>query len=76
MALIITHLGYSQFNFLDVTTSKGFIDFESTSFSGNGVAAADYDNDGDVDLYVMSERNVQNMVYRNNGDGSFSIVEI
>ena len=37
-----------------------------------GVAAADYDNDGFVDLYVTSYG--QNHLYHNNGDGTFTDV--
>jgi hypothetical protein len=39
---------------------------------GQGAACADYDNDGDVDLYVTNLGT--NVLYRNNGDGSFSDV--
>jgi hypothetical protein len=39
-----------------------------------GCAAGDYDNDGDVDLYVT--RLGPNVLYRNNGDGTFSDVTI
>ena len=34
-----------------------------------GAAAADYDNDGDVDLYVTGVN--RNLLYRNRGDGTF-----
>ena len=37
-----------------------------------GVAAADYDNDGHVDLFVSGYK--ADYLYRNNGDGSFSDV--
>ncbi len=37
---------------------------------GFGGCAADYDNDGDVDLYVTNFG--PNVLYRNNGDGTFS----
>jgi len=39
---------------------------------GMGCAAADYDNDGDVDLYITSFG--ANALYRNNGDGTFDDV--
>jgi len=37
-----------------------------------GVAAADYDNDGDTDLFVAGLR--QNVLYRNEGTGTFTDV--
>ena len=39
---------------------------------GVGCAAADYDNDGDVDLYITNYG--PNVLYRNNGDGTFTDV--
>jgi len=39
---------------------------------GLGVAAADYDNDGDLDLYLNNYG--PNVLYRNNGNGTFSDV--
>ena len=39
---------------------------------GMGCACGDYDNDGDVDLYVTNVG--PNVLYRNNGDGTFTDV--
>jgi len=38
-----------------------------------GVAAADYDNDGDLDIYIANYFK-PNRLYRNNGDGTFTDV--
>ena len=51
--------------FLDVTASAG-VAGEGYSI---GAAAADYDNDGDVDLFVAGV--FQSLLYRNRGDGTF-----
>ena len=51
---------------------------EHTGVSGDGyglgAAAADYDNDGFIDLYVTNYG--PNRLYRNNGDGTFSDVTV
>jgi hypothetical protein len=54
--------------FTDVTTASGTGD----KTFGTGCSAADYDNDGDVDLYVLNYG--PNLLYRNNGDGTFTDV--
>lgn len=54
-----------NFKFTDVTKRAGVGD---TGFA-LGVAAADYDNDGDLDMYVNNYG--ANILYRNNGDGTF-----
>ncbi len=54
--------------FEDVTERAGL---KGEGFS-MGVAAADYDNDGFVDLYVTGYG--QNHLYHNNGDGTFTDV--
>jgi len=54
--------------FVDVTHAAGVGD----TGHGLGVTAADYDNDGDIDLYVNNFG--PNVLYRNNGDGTFTDV--
>lgn len=57
-----------NWKFTNVTDQAGVGD---TGF-GLGVAAADYDNDGDQDIYVNNYG--PNVLYRNNGDGTFTDV--
>jgi len=52
--------------FTDVTEQAGVGD----TGSGFGCSTADFDNDGDEDLYVLNYG--PNMFYRNNGDGTFT----
>ena len=54
--------------FTDVTDKAGV----AGGKFGMGVAAADYDGDGNVDLYVTNYG--PNILYRNNGDGTFTDV--
>jgi enediyne biosynthesis protein E4 len=57
-----------QWRFTDVTEQAGV----GNIGYGLGVTAGDYDNDGDLDLYVNNYG--PNCLYRNNGDGNFSDV--
>ena len=52
--------------FTDVTEQAGV---GSRTF-GSGCSAADYDNDGSVDLYLLNYG--RNTLYHNNGDGTFT----
>ncbi len=56
------------FVFTDVSSEAGVGD----TGHGLGVAAGDYDNDGDLDLYINNSG--PNVMYRNNGDGTFTDV--
>jgi enediyne biosynthesis protein E4 len=56
--------------FSDVTRQAGVAaDADKTSYK-TGVAVGDYDNDGDLDLYVTAYG--PNILFRNNGDGTFA----
>ena len=54
--------------FTDVTDEAGV----GSRAYGTGAAIGDYDNDGDIDLYVANFG--EDQLYRNNGDGTFTDV--
>jgi len=56
--------------FVDVTAAAGIGD----AGYGQGVAIGDMDNDGDADVHVTNYG--PDAFYRNNGDGTFSLVDI
>ncbi|MEE9444014.1 MAG: FG-GAP-like repeat-containing protein [candidate division Zixibacteria bacterium] len=58
-----------EIDWADVTQSP----LSNDSERGLGVAAGDYDNDGDIDFYVANT-DASNNLFMNNGDGSFSDV--
>ena len=58
-----------KLSFVDVTATSGL----GHEGYGMGVAVADYDADGDLDLYLTNVG--PNVLYRNNGDGTFSDAE-
>lgn len=60
--------GTIRLRFRDVTAAAGV----GHRGYGMGVAVGDYDNDGDPDLYLTHFGS--NLLYRNNGDGTFTDV--
>lgn len=57
--------------FTDIAASAGV---REGSQYDRGVAAADYDNDGDVDFYIACAASNPHLLYRNNGNGEFDEV--
>ncbi len=55
--------------FTDITAQAGF---KKNNGYGMGCLSADYDNDGDPDLYLTNFG--RNQLYQNNGDGTFTDV--
>jgi hypothetical protein len=63
--------------FVDVTAESGDLAVDDISGIHWGNAFFDYDNDGDLDLYVTSENVTEidtNSLYENAGDGTFTRV--
>ncbi|MFP4520616.1 MAG: FG-GAP-like repeat-containing protein [Fibrobacterota bacterium] len=55
-----------------VSSSSAGIDAPGTGINSYGAAAADYNNDGYEDIYLA--RNGTDILYKNNGDGTFTDV--
>ncbi len=58
--------------FVNVTSLAG-LDDQSGQRSG---CFGDYDNDGDLDLYIVTREDQANVLYSNDGDGTFTSVSI
>ena len=57
-------------SFAEVTRVSGI---EDPGYYGLGVVSLDYDDDGDLDIYVANDSN-PNFLFQNQGDGTFSEV--
>jgi|GEM_PF-2295293 len=65
--------------FADVTSGSGLDAGDGPSRIGRGAVVADYDNDGDQDLYVLgwlADDTSAGLLYRNEGGGVFTDVSI
>lgn len=55
--------------FEEISASSGIMSMEN--MCGRGVSWGDYDNDGDMDIYVTNYRLDPNFLWQNMGDGTF-----
>jgi len=60
-----------DYHYPDVADQRGIGAYEQIFNNGGGVAAADYDDDGDIDLYVPCAPGFPNQLYQNQGDGTY-----
>ena len=69
--LIQPSLAFSQVKFIETSAARGVVTFDPLSGFGNGVAAADFDGDGDIDFFLPQDFGVPNCLYVNDGSGNF-----
>ncbi len=64
--------------FVDATTGSGLDDADGLARTSRGVVAADYDNDGDVDVFMAGVHpdGSFGLLYANDGTGTFTNVSI
>ncbi len=70
--ILYKNMGDGTFD--DVTAAAGIVPPFSRDLAGRGVNWADYDNDGDLDIFVSNYRLQENFLWRNEGDGTFANV--
>lgn len=71
---LMGNMAFAQITFSDLSS---IIDFERESFvnNGDGLAGAawfDYNNDGQLDLFLTNGRGNEHGLFHNNGDGTFT----
>lgn len=57
--------------FVEVSGARGILSYTTAFGMGGGLAAADFDADGDVDFFVPTAAGVPDQLYRNLGNGQF-----
>ena len=72
ISLYLPSLFFGQNAFTDVTLNSGIDNIYDVyeGLFGGGVVAFDYNNDGFEDLYITGGKS-QDILYKNNGDGTF-----
>ncbi|MCH2196699.1 FG-GAP-like repeat-containing protein [Kordia sp.] len=63
----------AQAYFENHATTVGIDDFSGTTYLGNGISFCDYNNDGWDDITIGTQSGDPLKIYKNNGDGTFSL---
>ena len=61
----------ADFAFVDASRQRGIEPYAAPAGFCMGIAAADFDDDGDIDLFVPTEAGVPHQLYVNQGDGLY-----
>jgi FG-GAP-like repeat/ASPIC and UnbV len=73
-ALFAVALCPAQVLFTDVAPMRGISGYMMGTGFGSGIAAADYDADGDTDVFLPTAFGMPDRLYRNDGTGNFQDV--
>jgi len=63
---------HALFQFTEVGGAAGIGPYEMVHGDGAGLAAADFDDDGDIDMFIPTKVGVPDQFYVNQGDGTFA----
>ena len=74
IALAGVGVANAQLKFWDTSSSRGIGSYVCAPGMGGGVSAVDYDQDGDIDVFVPEAEGVGNSLYQNDGTGNFTDV--
>ena len=58
---------HGLFQYVDVSEDAGIVGYTMQPGKGGSIVAADYDDDGDIDLFVPTAGGTPNQLYRNEG---------
>ena len=68
LCTLLVSSGFAQLTFMENSVAAGVDD----GGTGQGIAFADYNNDGFEDIYVVNHSGQLAVLYLNNGDGTFT----
>lgn len=73
MGIVLPAAAQVPVPFVDVSRPAGILPFQMSPGQGGGIAAADYDNDGFIDVFAPNDLGAD-LLYHNFGDGTFEEV--
>ncbi len=68
---IISVFGFSQTQFIDITNTFSFSEFNTSPEYGGGISAEDFDRDGDLDFFISADHYSSARILKNHCNGSF-----
>ncbi len=73
---LATNAWAGDIDFLEVSDLAGIQPSQMEHGKSGSVLAVDFDDDGDIDLFVPNSGGVANQLYRNRGDGTFDEIGV